>query len=521
MDSRGDDLVIRVGLARGPAHYQGLEAPWHPDFEPPELAGRLQQKFAAKNGVFQTVRASLLALGLDSENAGSPDWNPLSDLVAPGKTVVLKPNFIRHWNPASDDDPNASIESVITHGAIIRGMAEYAFLAVGPSGRVILAEAPQQDCEFDKIRKLAGLDAMQAHFRSALGMELEIMDLRREAVIFENGVIVSRKSLPGDPLGYRAVDLGRKSFFEGSGIDPNKMRGADYDPGPTWEHHSNGRNAYLLSETVLSCDLIINLPKLKTHKKTGVTLALKNMVGINGDKNWLPHHCAGSVATGGDEFPGVALVDRTRSRLTEWGRALLGRNLGKGLIKAYRRAETRARGDEFVRAGNWYGNRTTWRMCGDLNRCLYYSDSEGLHLDAPSPVRKILTVLDGLVAGEMNGPLAPRDVPLGVVLSALDPIAQDLAAVRLMGFDEARIPKLHEVMTSAELRVTEVREPADVEIAETQARDGNDLAPPRVYPLDELESPYRFAPHSGWLNHIEQEADTEIAPPTTPEEANA
>ncbi|MDG2335582.1 MAG: DUF362 domain-containing protein [Myxococcota bacterium] len=514
--------MIRVGLARGPAHYQGLEAPWHPDFEPPELQGRLDPNHPpGKNAAFRAVRSSLLALGLDQANAGSRDWNPLKDLVDVGKTVVLKPNFIRHWNPASDETEGASVESVITHGAIIRCVAEYAFLAVGASGRVIIAEAPQQDCDFGKIRKIAGLDAMQAHFRSTIGMELEIIDLRREAVVFENGVIVSRQPLPGDPLGYRSVDLGKQSFFEGSGIDPNKMRGADYDPGPTSEHHSKGRNAYLLSETVLASDLIINLPKLKTHKKTGVTLALKNMVGINGDKNWLPHHCAGSVATGGDEFPGGALIDRARSRLTEWGRTLLGHNVGKGLIKAYRRAETRARGDEFIRAGNWYGNRTTWRMCADLNRCIYYSDKQGLHLEAPSPVRKILTVLDGLVAGEMNGPLAPRDVPLGVVLSALDPIALDLAAVRLMGFDEARIPKLQEVMTSSELRVTEVRKPSDVEIAEGEAALGNDLTPPRVYPLHSLQSPHRFIPHSGWLNHIEQTADHEIAPLKTPEEANA
>jgi uncharacterized protein (DUF362 family) len=66
--------------------------------------------------------------------------------------------------------------------------------------------------------------------------------------------------------------------------------GADYDPGPTTSHHRGGRNEYLLSETVLRADLVVNLPKLKTHKKTGVTLALKNLVGINGDKNWLPHH---------------------------------------------------------------------------------------------------------------------------------------------------------------------------------------------------------------------------------------
>ncbi len=76
-------------------------------------------------------------------------------------------------------------------------------------------------------------------------------------------------------------------------------------------------------------------------------------------------------------------------------------------------------------------------MCVDLNRCLYYSDARGAHFDAPEPVRTVLTVIDGVIAGEGEGPLAPSDVPLGVVLAATDPVALDLAAVRLMGFDEA------------------------------------------------------------------------------------
>jgi uncharacterized protein (DUF362 family) len=514
--------MIRVGLARGPDHYGGLEAPWHPGFEPPELAGRLGQTLpSADNGVFDAVRSALIALGLDADRAGSPEWNPLGGLVAAGGTVVLKPNFIRHWNPRSEFDTDASVESVITHGAIVRVMAEYAFLATGQEGRVIVAEAAQQDCDFDEIRRISGLDAMVAHFREVIGRELEIVDLRREAVVFESGVIVSRRSLAGDPLGYRAVDLERRSFFEGSGIDPSRMRGADYDPTPTADHHSNGRNAYLLSETVLSCDLIVNLPKLKTHKKTGVTLALKNMVGINGDKNWLPHHCAGAVSQGGDEFPGGALIDRARSRLTEWGRALLGRNMGKGVIQAYRRAESRARGDDFIRAGNWHGNRTTWRMCADLNRCVYYSDIEGLHPEAEQPVRRVLTVLDGIVAGDTNGPLAPRDVPLGVILASLDPVALDLAAVRLMGFEASRIPKIQRAMTSSNLRVTEVRRAEDVEIAETSPGPRQEPRPIRVYALRELDCPHPFVPHPGWLNHIEGDADKYEDPSPPREEVPA
>lgn len=495
--------MTRVGLGRGPRSYAGLTAPWHPGRPVPELPMLSDQATrGAPNGVFAAVRDALRALDLDAERFGSAEWNPLGDLVAGGRTVVLKPNFIRHWNPLAEVDSGATIDSVITHGSIVRAAAEYAFRAVGPSGRVVVAEAAQQDCDFEEVRRIVGLDAIQAEFASR-GLDLEVIDLRREAVVFRDAIIVERRELPGDPRGYRAVDLGMRSFFAGSDLDPARFRGADYDPGPTTTHHSGGRNAYLLSETVLSADLIVNLPKMKTHKKTGVTLALKNMVGINGDKNWLPHHSAGSESDGGDEFPGRALADRARSILTEAGRSLLRRGLGTGLARFYRRAETAVRGDDFIRSGNWYGNRTTWRMCADLNRCVYYCDRNGVHLDAPAPVRPVLTILDGIVAGEGNGPLAPRDVPLGLVLASTDPIALDLVAIRSMGFDERRIQKVSTPMASDELRITDVRHPSDVEVAEIDARS----QAVRVSTLDDIRPEHDFVAHPGWRGHIERGTD--------------
>jgi uncharacterized protein (DUF362 family) len=489
--------VIPVGLARCAPHYGAVEPPWHPEEAYPELAPLLGDAGgAAPNPAYAAVRAALHALGLDAGRFGTADWNPLGELVRRGGRVVLKPNFIRHWNP----QPGASVESVVTHGSVLRAAADYAFLATGPEGSVAIAEAPQMDCEWARIREIAGLDALVHFYREARGLELEVVDLRREEVRFRDGIVCERRPLPGDPRGYRVVDLGEHSFFCGSGLDPARYRGADYDPEPTSEHHRGGRHEYLLSETVLSADLVVNLPKLKTHKKTGVTLALKNLVGINGDKNWLPHHCLGSPAEGGDEYPEARWIDRLRSRAAEWARPRLQRGRALGFFRLARRLERAARGDAFVRAGNWYGNRTTWRMCLDLNRCFYYSDAKGLHLDAPAPVRRALTVLDGVVAGEGEGPLAPRGRPLGAVLAGTDPLAVDLAAVRLMGFDEARIPKLREAMADESLRVTEVRSAGDVVVREVDAGE----AAVRERRLGELRCEAPFLPHPGWCGRIER-----------------
>jgi uncharacterized protein (DUF362 family) len=490
--------VIRVGLARTEPSYAGLSPPWGPGKAYPELAQLLGESAAEgpANSAYAGVRAALHALGLDEARFGGPDWNPLGALVARGGRVVLKPNFIRHWNPAPDGGP----ESVITHGALIRALADYAWLAVGPGGSVSLAEAPQHDCDFERVKALAGLDAVARFYEGTLGAEFPVIDLRRESVVYRDGVIVERRALPGDPLGYRVVDLGAKSFFAGCGLDPTRFRGADYDPGPTELHHQGGRNEYLLSESVLRADLVVNLPKLKTHKKTGVTLALKNLVGINGDKNWLPHHTVGSVAEGGDEYPGDALVDGARSRAAELARRLLARGRARTLLRFARRAEHALRGGAFVRAGNWYGNDTTWRMVLDLNRCLYYSDAEGLHLDAKRPVRTVLSVLDGIVAGEGEGPLAPRDRPLGVVLAATDPVALDLVAIRLMGFDVRRIAKVREALRDAAgPRLTALEKPEDVRVVEGSARDFG--ATERALATLAAERP--FLAHPGWRGHIE------------------
>ena len=181
-------------------------------------------------------------------------------------------------------------------------------------------------------------------------------------------------------------------------------------------------------------------------------------------------------------------------------RALLKRGIGTGLVRAARRAERAARGNDFVRSGNWYRNRTTWRMCVDLNRCFYYSDAEGEHWDAPAPVRRALTVLDGVVAGEGEGPLAPDDRPLGAVLAATDPVALDLAALRLMGFEASRIPKVWEALRAETLRLTAVRVPEDVGVGEAADPE----AAPRAVGLDALSAPHPFRAHSGWRGHVEQ-----------------
>jgi len=69
--------------------------------------------------------------------------------------------------------------------------------------------------------------------------------------------------------------------------------------------------------------------------------------------------------------------------------------------------------------GSWWGNDTLWRTILDLNRIARYANQTGrMH---ESPQRKILVLMDAVIAGEEEGPLEPRAKPCGYLIAGLDP----------------------------------------------------------------------------------------------------
>ena len=58
--------------------------------------------------------------------------------------------------------------------------------------------------------------------------------------------------------------------------------------------------------------------------------------------------------------------------------------------------------DFYVVGGSWHGNQTVWRMIYDLNLVLQRADRQGRL--QPTLQRETVTIVDGLVAGEGDGP---------------------------------------------------------------------------------------------------------------------
>ena len=484
---------IEVAISANREEYPP-EPPYSPGVSYPEYSFDPGTLAAKANHAYEGVRDALHLLKLDEEHYGQRQWNPMGEVVKPGDVVVLKPNFVRDFR----ETQSGLEDCLITHGAIIRAALDYVYIALKGEGRVIIGDAPQDDADFDVIRKIAGLNEIQKFYCQHADFEVEIYDLRPEKTLTVDGVTVGNEQLPGDPSGYVKVDLGRHSMFAEIEELCHLVYGSDYDTREIRRHQTSGVHEYLISRTVMEADCIINLPKLKTHKKTGITACMKNLVGINGNKNWLPHHRLGTPAQGGDQFADNSLKHRIERNTMVCFRSLfplLG-PLRRIMAKPLKFLGTSIFGDtntNMIRSGNWYGNDTTWRMVIDLNRILMYADNKGFLQDTPA--RRIFCIVDGIVGGEGNGPLDPCPKRAGIVLAGTNPVAVDLVCARIMGFDYKRLPIMYKAMVKHLLPISAFKY-KEVVSRSGELQFNNILAEFNGANL-------AFKPHFGWDGHIE------------------
>ncbi|MBI4868477.1 MAG: DUF362 domain-containing protein [Candidatus Wallbacteria bacterium] len=394
------------------------------------------------------------------EPAGRPGWsalgqlmqlwgrdpaNPFAGWVQPGGTVVLKPNWVMDRNPLED-----GIESLVTHRAVVREVAELAAVALQGRGTIVIGDAPLQACDFARLRAANGVDTDVERLRERHpGLEVRVEDWRLTVIdrAGQDGFAAwqeqsTRDSAgPASPEGYRVLDLGKGSFLEDLASYSDRFRVTCYKPSLMRQHHAPGKHEYLVTDRVLSADLVINLPKMKTHIKAGLTGCLKNLVGINGHKEFLPHHIKGSYIEGGDCYGKPSLARRWYEDLADWFWEQ------EDLRGARRKFWSHAldwlwlaghyAGAEASYGGSWSHNETIWRTTLDLNHVLY-AGAEG--------ARKVIHIVDGIVAGESEGPLSPEPKRAGLLVAGENPAYVDAVLARLMGYNVSRIPTVYQAI---------------------------------------------------------------------------
>jgi hypothetical protein len=218
-------------------------------------------------------------------------------------------------------------------------------------------------------------------------------------------------------------------------------------------------------------------------------------VGINGHKDWLPHHTNLSVDEGGDEYLRPSFRKRLDTRLDERVDTTNIR-LGKYALRAGRKliklsGKVAPFPDPYFE-GSWWGNDTLWRTVLDLNQILFYADEEGCINQAAQ--RRYLSLVDGFLAGEGEGPLEPTPRACGLLIAGFLPAGVDSICARVIGFDPEKIPLIRHALETPWLTPPGQK----IEVVSNETRWTAALSWKRRDSLG-------FQPSRGWLGHIELE----------------
>jgi len=495
LDTFYDNLDVAV--------WQGLSEytqtpPFHPHTNYPEYkVGITGSEF---NPAYEGVRSCFKELGLDAANFGSSQWNPLSEIIQPGNCVVLKPNFVLSHHSKGGD-----LYAIITHPSIIRAVVDYVYLALNGKGKIVIADAPQMDCNFQELLQNTSLTSIQELYLNRHQFCIDIVDLRNFWLDADPEETISswekRYALAGDPLGNVLINVGKNSAFY-SRDHLKQMYGADYNRQETISHHHDDIHEYSISRTILDADVLVSIPKMKVHKKVGVTLNTKGLVGINTNKNLLIHYTLGTPEQGGDQFP-PQILSKKEKILVSIQRYLYDSLLSHKkpflekiynlIVRIYRASikpliGTVPQEKRILDGGNWYGNDSAWRMSVDLMRIALFADKEGILKETPQ--RKFFSIIDGVIGGENNGPLIPDSKRTGVILAGFNPLAVDIVGTRLMGFDWTKLAWINYLLQDY-FRFS----PQKINILSTipQFRTAMGTKDPLL----------NFLPHPGWKNWLE------------------
>lgn len=432
------------------------QAPFDPAVNYPELVCAYHSEI---NDVYEAVRNVLNDMGLDRDHFNCSDWNPFKGFIKPGDEVVIKPNLVL------DADQQ---EAVTTHASVIRPLIDYAWKALDGRGSIAICDAPVIFADFDNLTKKNGLRDMVQALRLR-GYNLELIDLRSRKVKTVNNVAM-KELIDLDKLRCAViVDLQEASLFADANVKQNKLAYGAYNGNQIKQNHNSNRHCYSIAKLILEADAVICVPKLKTHKKAGITCCLKNLVGINVDKNYLPHFTSGPANCGGDEFPRLPSWRLPLLQLFKLARLILLGFFGRytaqiisscvgilnkfrfkveaesptGKIDAAQKIYQLVTGTDY--GGSWNGNDTVWRMILDLNRIFLFADAQGKMGNEKK--RNVFYLVDSFIAGEKNGPLTPHVTKPGIVVSGFNAALVDKAILQLAGIDSSRIPLYREAFS--------------------------------------------------------------------------
>lgn len=471
-------------------NYPTVESLFRPDTKYPEYI--MEDISVQRNMIYHSVRECLILMGLDAEHTGTKDWNPLGAYVKPGNNVLIKPNLVMDGN----FNPEGGTDCLYTQPGVVAAVIDYTLIALKGRGQIIIGDAPMQECQFKRLVVNSGYDVLVQYYQSK-GYDVKLVDFRELSSVVKDGVYYS---IIRDDAKGKIVQLGVESdFYKMPKEQEKRIRITNYDPRILPTHHHGEIQEYYISDYVLNADVIINMPKPKTHRKAGVTISLKNFVGANVRKEYLPHHTTGSVEDNGDEYLKKSLIHKIRSYMLDKRNIFWAEH-------QYRKAKLMRYPIKFCSIylkltrnkfaeGSWYGNHTISRTISDINKIVMYADKQGVMREDKQ--RQMVIIADMIISGEKEGPVNPTPKKVGIVAVGDDPLLFDETITTIMGFDIKKIPTFERIRAYDGIYKIYDRSDTAMIVSNKKVFDGK--KPEEINKNDRLG----YEATSGWIGHIE------------------
>lgn len=348
-----------------------------------------------------------------------------------GKKVLLKPNFVK------EDVTEEDKICLTTNFNLILATLK-AILDCKPHS-IIVGDAPVQNCRWDLLIKpefRAGIESLSNEY----SIPIRLIDFRK--VVYYPGEHEFGQSRRSDDE-YLIFDIADRSWLEPITEEKNKFRVTNYNPDNMALSHGKGMHKYCVAKEIFEADIVITMPKAKTHRMACLTNSLKILVGINGDKDYLPHHRIGAQSHGGDCYKDANIFRTLAEDILDFANRHKGSFISVPLSKIvsllWRFGKPTKQ--DFMNAG-WYGNDTVWRMVMDLTTVALYGKSDGTL--AREPQRVLYTLCDAIIGGQGDGPLHPDPLPAGLLAFSDDSFVMDEIMGNIFSLNISKVPLLRE-----------------------------------------------------------------------------
>lgn len=424
------------------------EAAW---FRPSENYPELEDgSFLSKdNGIYKAVREAFHMMEMDPGNYSTAEWNPLGDLIKPGQSVLIKPNLVMDYNQSG-----GGTDCLITNPQVVAPVIDYVIKALKGQGQIVIGDAPMQECIFSKLLTESGYMDLLDYYKKHTDIKIKMVDFRGLVTKIKGG---GRKGVRQQTVRPNAagmvINLGEESaFYRYDQKHLENMRITNYAPDRLKSHHHGRIHEYYVSQYVLDADVVINMPKPKTHRKAGYTAAMKNMVGINVRKEYLPHHTMGAQKDGGDEYLYRSCLRRLDARLYDVKNTCEGKEqFFRAKLLWYLAGGMKVLCNKIYKddgEGSWYGNETISKTIVDLNKILNYVNRQGVLCGQKQ--REVLHIGDMIISGEKEGPVAPSPKTVGAVVISSNAYAFDYTVGTMMGAKVKELPFIKDTKSGKE-----------------------------------------------------------------------